>query len=163
MIGLCMDYLEGKLKETGIKGKVRTTEKELKLCQDSHVGAVLFEKESFTRSGSKKVYSEGESKKKRTKIFNRQSYFSVTIGEYSIGKCEEIFLKFMESLDRGILDEKGNYIYLEIEGAEWVDEKDSILRSKMAVQILIRFDGGIYKDSVYGNLQEATIENVEEV
>jgi hypothetical protein len=158
MIGLCMDYLTTKLKEAGIKGKIRTTEKEMKLCQDSHVGAVLFEKEEFERSGSKKVYSEGDDKKKRTKIFDRRSYFSVTIGEYSIGKCEAIFLKFMESLDRGFLDEKGNYIYLEIEGAEWVDEKDSILRSKMAVQMLIRFDGGIYKDSIYGKLQDASIE-----
>ena len=31
--------------------------------------------------------------------------------------------------------------------AVWFDEKDSILKSKISVQILIEFDGGIYKDS----------------
>ncbi|PHS34902.1 MAG: SON protein [Alkaliphilus sp.] len=158
MIGLCMEYLKEKLVQAGIKGMIRTTEKEVNLCRDSHIGAVLFEKEKFERADSKKVYYEGIAKKKRTKTFDRQAYYSVTIGEYSISKCEEIFLKFMESLDRGLLDLRGNYIYIEVEGAAWVDEKDSILRSKMAVQILISFRGGIYRDVTYKKLQDVSVE-----
>ena len=47
-------YLVDKLKAAGIKSKPFTTEKALEKSQESHIGAVLFERETFTRNGSKK-------------------------------------------------------------------------------------------------------------
>lgn len=49
-------YLIDKLKAAGIKSKPFTTEKALEKSQESHIGAVLFERETFTRNGSKKRY-----------------------------------------------------------------------------------------------------------
>lgn len=41
-------YLIDKLKAAGIKSKPFTTEKALEKSQESHIGAVLFERETFT-------------------------------------------------------------------------------------------------------------------
>ena len=43
-------YLIDKLKAAGIKSKPFTTEKALEKSQESHIGAVLFERETFTRN-----------------------------------------------------------------------------------------------------------------
>ena len=61
-------YLIDKLKAAGIKSKPFTTEKALEKSQESHIGAVLFERETFTRNGSKKRYrdEEGTLHKRRT-------------------------------------------------------------------------------------------------
>lgn len=53
-------YLIDKLKAAGIKSKPFTTEKALEKSQESHIGAVLFERETFTRNGSKKRYRDEE-------------------------------------------------------------------------------------------------------
>lgn len=42
--------------------------------------------------------------------------------------------------------------------AVWFDEKDSILKSKISVQILIEFDGGIYKDSGFKKITDIGVE-----
>lgn len=162
MIAQYKDYLIKKIQDAGIKGKIYTSLKELKASQESHIGAVLFETDKFERSGSKKVFRDDTGKKKRIKVFDRKTYFSITIGEYKQDKCEEIFERFMTLLDTGIVINE-NYIPIEIENADWVDEKDSILKAKIAVQVLIRFDGGIYKDVSFAKLNDIDIENVETV
>ena len=55
-------YLIDKLKAAGIKSKPFTTEKALEKSQESHIGAVLFERETFTRNGSKKRYGQQKSR-----------------------------------------------------------------------------------------------------
>lgn len=160
MIEQYRDYLVKKLQEAGIKAKVYTTLKELKASQESHIGAVLFESDKFKRSGSKKVFKDDQGKKKRIKIFERNTYFTITIGEYKQDKCEEIFENFLTLLDKGILLNE-NYVPIEIEDADWVDKDDSILKSQIAVQILIRFEGGIYKDINFTKLNDVEIESVE--
>lgn len=55
-------YLIDKLKAAGIKSKPFTTEKALEKSQESHIGAVLFERETFTRNGSKR---DTETKRER--------------------------------------------------------------------------------------------------
>lgn len=57
--------------------------KTLEKSNESHVGAVLFEGDSYTRSGSKTIYVDQEGvKRKRVKVFNRKTSFMVVIGEY---------------------------------------------------------------------------------
>lgn len=159
MIGQCKDYLCQKLQDAGIKSKIYTSMKRLKASQESHIGAVMFEGDNFSRSGSKKIYvDDGGDKQKRRKVFDRQTAFVVVIGEYEQDKCEKIFEDFMRSLDRGIVID-GNFAPIEAEEAEWVDEDDSILKAKVAVQVKIRFDGGIYKDTAYAKTSEFQFEN----
>ncbi|SHF45860.1 hypothetical protein SAMN02745133_02700 [Desulforamulus putei DSM 12395] len=154
MIGQCREYLIQKLKDAGIKSKVHTSMKTLEKSNESHVGAVLFEGDSYTRSGSKTIYVDQEGvKRKRVKVFNRKTSFMVVIGEYEESKCESIFESFVALLDRGIMVD-GNFTGIEVEDADWVDENDSILKAKIAVQVKITFDGGIYKDSALGTMSE---------
>ena len=51
----CQQFLKEALKEAGIRTPPITTMKQLKLCADSHIGAILFEEDTLTRSGSKRI------------------------------------------------------------------------------------------------------------
>ena len=62
---------------------------------------------------------------------------------YTDEAVESMFGAFLSSLDRGIYV-NGDYVPIEVEGADWVDKDDSILKAQVAVQIRIRFDGGLY-------------------
>lgn len=164
MIAQCKGYLIQKLKDAGIKSKVHTSIKTLEKSNESHVGAVLFEGDGFTRSGSKTTFiDQTGAKRKRVKIFSRKTSFIVVIGEYEESKCETIFESFIALLDRGILID-GNFTALEVDDADWVDENDSVLKAKIAVQVKITFDGGLYKDSGFGIMSELeqTLEGVKE-
>ncbi|MPM49960.1 hypothetical protein SDC9_96694 [bioreactor metagenome] len=155
------NYLLEKIKETGLKTKPYTTRKALERSQDSHIGAVLFENENFARNGSKKLYSDQTgAQKKRRKVFDRTLAFVVIIGDYTDEAVEIRLESLLSSLDRGIMV-AGNYVPIEVEAADWVDEDDSILKAKVAVQVKIRFDGGIYKDTDIGKLSNIEIESVE--
>ena len=82
-------YLIDKLKAAGIKSKPFTTEKALEKSQESHIGAVLFERETFTRNGSKKKYRDEEGTlHKRRKIMERTTTFGVIIGGYTDDEVE---------------------------------------------------------------------------
>lgn len=154
-------YLIQKLKEAGLKSNPYTSEKALEKSQESHIGAVLFEDESFLRNGSKTLYKDQEgTQKKRRKIFDRTLTFTVVLGDYSDEAVEGMFEKFLASLDKGIYV-NGDYVPLEVEGADWVDKDDSILKAKVAVQVKVSFSGGVYKDTDFAKLSELEIESVE--
>ncbi len=154
MIGQCKEYLIQKLKDAGIKSTVYTSLKKLEKSSESHIGAVMFEADKFTRSGSKTIYvDQGGDKRKRVKVLERKTSFIVVIGEYSEDKCETIFEEFVGLLDRGILID-GNYTPLELEDADWVDQNDSVLKAKIAVQLKVTFEGGVYKDSLFATMSE---------
>jgi len=154
MIEQCKEYLIQRITEAGIKSKVYTSRKKLEASNESHIGAVLFEGDDFERSGAKTNYlDELGIKRKRVKIFDRKTSFFVVIGEYDQVKCESIFETFIGLLGPGILI-NDNFTAIEVEGAEWVDENDSVLKAKVAVQVKIRFDGGLYKDSTPTKLKE---------
>lgn len=156
-------YLLAKLKEAGLKTKPYTTIKGLEKSQESHVGAVIFEKEDISRNGSKKLYKDQEgAQKKRRKVFDRKLTFTVTIGDYTDDAVETMFEKFLASLDRGIWVD-GDFVPLEAEGADWVNKDDSILKAQVAVQVAITFEGGLYKDTGFAPLTHIEIEAVEKI
>ena len=98
----CKQYLIAKLREAGIKTRIYTTKKSLEKCMESHVGAVLFEREECARNGSKKRYRDEEgAKHKRRRVFDRSITFSTVIGEYTDDAAEEIFERFLASRDHG--------------------------------------------------------------
>lgn len=143
----CKNHLVDVLKRSGIKTTIFTSMKKLKASSESHVGAVLFSGGVVERSGEKKVYIDGSGlKKKRTKLFTRELNFEVVIGEYDQDKAEELYHAFLKLIGQGILED-GNYIAIEISEEDWVDESDSILKSKIAVQVKIKFIGGVYQDT----------------
>lgn len=157
----CRQYLLDKLKVAGLKTKPHTSEKTLEKSMESHIGAVLFESDSFVRNGSKTLYRDQlGAQKKRRKAFDRKLAFTVIIGDYTEEAVEGMFEGFLGSLDNGI-DINGNFVPIEPEGADWVDKDDSILKAKVAVQVKINFDGGIYKDTDFAKLTELEIESVE--
>jgi hypothetical protein len=154
-------YLIGKLKEAGLKSNPYTTEKALERSMESHLGAVLFESETFSRNGSKKHYRDQEgAQKKRRKIFDRTTAFTVILGDYTDEAVEEMLEKFLASLDKGIYV-NGDYVPIEVEGADWVDKDDSILKAKVAVQVKVNFLGGVYKDTGFARVTELEVESVE--
>ena len=146
MITICKNYLMGKLTAAGIKTKIHTSEKTLKATKECHLGAVMVTGDSFVRSGSKKKYTDiAGDKHRRLKTHERTVTFTVVIGEYVDERCEEIFENFITSIGTGIIID-GNYTSIEIEDADWIEKDDSILSSKLAVQFIVKFKGGIYID-----------------
>lgn len=156
MIAECREYLIAKLKGAGIRTAVFTSMKKLKLTQESHLGAVLFSEETFTRDGSKRIIENNELKLKQRKVFERTLIFEVIIGEYLQENAEKLMEKFILELEEGIKVE-GNFVAVEPESAEWVDEDDSILNAKVAVQLRIKFEAGLYVNTGFAKVKEADI------
>ena len=149
MITECRKILIETLKAAGIRNKPYTSQKFLSLAQESHVGAVLFEKESLQKEPLNRVYiGEDGKKRKRKRLFSRMASFNIVIGEYTVEAAEAIYENFLEQLPAGFYVD-GNYVNIEPNEAEWMDEKDHILKSKVAVQLLVLCNGGVYKDTDY--------------
>ena len=156
-------YLLAKLKEAGLKSKPYTALKALQKSQESHVGAVLFEREAYARNGSKKRFmDEKGAKHKRHKVFDRAVTFVVLIGDYTDDAVEPMLEKFVALLDRGIMVD-GNFVPIEVEGAEWVDAEDALLKAQVAVRVTITFNGGVYKDTDFSPLTNVEIEAIEKI
>ena len=156
----CKSYLVEHLKAAGIKSNPFTSMAALSKSMESHIGAVLFEKETLLRNGSKTQFIEDGARKKRRKVFDRKLSFTVIIGEYTDEAVEAIYEKFIASLEAGLYVD-GNYIAIEAEEAEWIEKDDSILKSKLAVQVMITFDGGIYRDTDFKKLTGLEVVSVE--
>ena len=75
------DYLVKVLKESGIRSRVHDSMKSLKNCNETHVGAVLRVKETFSRSGSKRIYEESGQRKQRKKLHERITILHVVIAD----------------------------------------------------------------------------------
>lgn len=160
LYGESKQYLLDKLVGAGLKSKPYTTLKALEKSQESHVGAVLFDSETILRNGSKTHYKDKEgAQKKRRKVFDRALAFTVTIGGYTDDEVEGMFERFLNGLDKGIYV-NGDFVPLEVEGADWVDKDDSILKAQVAVQIRIRFDGGVYRDTDFAKVSELAVESI---
>ncbi len=161
LYGECKRYLLEKLKEAGVKTRPYTSKKSLEKCMESHVAAVLFEREECARNGSKKRFRDEEGEKhKRRKIFDRSISFSVVIGEYSDDTAEELFERFLASLDAGLYVD-GNFVEIEVVESDWVDKEDSLLKAQVAVQTLITFHGGLYRDTDYAPLRHIEVREIE--
>lgn len=140
------EYLIDTLKRSGIKSQVYTNMKKLKQGNEVHVGAVLRNGETFTRSGSKKTFLDQEGqRKRRVKLWDRSTSLRVVIADTSEEKVETILDTFLRNLKKGI-DVDGNWVNIVVGEADWVEEGDSILKAKIAVQFDITFEGGIYED-----------------
>lgn len=161
MIVECRSYLENKLKEAGIKTNIFKEQKKLKSNQEQHTAAVLIEKEEIEKSGKIKIYIDELTPKKQKRIekFSRVVYFIVIIGDYDLTACATTYERFISLLEKGLYI-NGNWTEMSIEEIDWVDEDDSILKSKITVQMLFKFEGGIFEDTEFKliNLENVTAE-----
>lgn len=140
-------FLIDNLKKAGIKFQVYTSMKKLKAANEPHLGAVLQSGEKFTRSGSKKNFVDQEGhRKRRTKLWSRDTKLHVIIADSSEDKVEEILNKFLTNIGKGLAVDQ-NWVNIVIGEADWVEEGDSILKAKVAVQFDVTLEGGIYRDS----------------
>lgn len=147
MIVKFKEYLESKLKESGYKGKIYTTLKELSIAQAPNVAGILFQKEKFEKNRSKNIVTlANDSKVVRIKTLDRFTWLSVVIGDISEENIEQIFSVFLANLDTEIDDANQNYVDIEVGESDWIEKDDSVLKSKIAVQVLIKFTSCIYKD-----------------
>lgn len=154
-------YLLDKLKEAGLKSRPYTSQKTLENSRESHIGAVIFEKEAYARNGSKKRFRDEEgAKHKRRKVFDRDITFMVTIGDYTDDAVETMLDAFISGLDAGICVD-GDFASITVDGGDWVDKDDSILKAQVAVQVLVTFHGGVYKDTDFGPLTHVEVVGIE--
>lgn len=152
------DYLQGLLIESGIKAPIHMSLKKLKASDAIRIGGILTIKDTLKKSGNKRIYTDADgNKKRRIKVFDRTTSFRVVIGEADTERCESIFLQFLDMIAPG-LDVDGNWENILVREADWVEDGDSILKAKSAVQIDITFEGGVYKDR---NLVTAKIDGLE--
>ncbi len=151
------DYLVQALKKAGVHGRIHESLKSLKNCNEVHTGAVLRIGESFTCSGSKKIYTDAEGQRKqRNKLFDRVTTLNVIIADSNEEKAEEILSCFLENISKGF-EVNGNWVGIEIGEADWIEKDDSILKSKIAVQFDVTLTGGIYTDTDLGNVRLGNI------
>ena len=80
------------------------------------------------------------------------------IADASEDKCEEIFEKFLRLIGKGMEDD-GNWVNIVVGEADWVEEGDSVLKAKIAVQFDVTFEGGIYADSTKKAVEIGSIQN----
>ena len=139
------DYLIDTLKLSGIKSQGYTNMKQLNQANAVHLGAVLRNGETFTRSGSKRRFVDQEGRQKRRfKLWDRSTSLIVVIADTSEEKVEEILENFLRNLKKGI-SVNGIWVDIVVGETDWVEEGDSILKAKTAVQLEITFEGGIYE------------------
>ena len=55
----------------------------------------------------------------------------------------------------------GDHVPIEVEGADWVNKDDSILKAQVAVQVAITFQGGLYRDTDFAPLSHVEITTIE--
>lgn len=140
------EYLINVLKESGIRSNVYTSFKKLKQGNELQMAAVLRNSETFGRSGSKKTYTDQEGRqKRRAKLWDRTTSVNVVIADTTEAKVEDILEKFLRRIGKGI-EVDGNWTDIEIGDVDWVEEEDSILKARVAIQFEVTLKGGIYED-----------------
>lgn len=107
----------------------------------------MYGDEEFSRDGTKSLTNINGVRTQRTRKYKRITRLVVVISRAEDSMTDETMCEFMASLDKGIDDGKGNFVTIECQKGDWVDEADSILRNKVAVQLLVEFNGGIYVDA----------------
>ncbi len=151
------DYLIKILEESGIRSKVYTSFKKLKQGNELQVAAVLRNGEVFERSGSKKTYTDQQGqRKRRAKLWDRTTSVNVVIADTTEAKVEGILEEFLRRIRKGIEVDR-NWTDIEIGDVDWVEEEDSILKAKVAVQFEVILRSGIYEDRDLKQMEIGTI------
>lgn len=162
MILHCREYLLSLLQQLELRGRIYTSMKELESSNAIEYGAVIFNSEELQRSTERRRFQFEQKSVRRFKIFDRKINFIISFGSASETHTEEMYETFLRLLAQGITDKENNYIPIEVEKIEWLDEKDSILRSKLLVQMQLSFHAGLYKDKEIIRVKDVDLSPFEE-
>lgn len=94
----------------------------------------------------------------RRKYFNMTTHYNVVIADQNEAMLETIVEAFLVNLGKGYDDGDGNWVGVEAGDVDWVDEEDSVLKSKLAVEIPVTFTYGIYRDSKAERLPDLKVD-----
>lgn len=61
-------------------------------------------------------------------------------------KVDTILTNFMKKIGKGLPVDR-NWVEINVGDVDWIEEGDSILRSKIAVEFDVTLTGGIYEDT----------------
>lgn len=140
------EFLVGKLKEAGIRGRVYESVKDLKNSNSVQAGAVLRVEERFVRSGSKKRFEDNEGRRRqRNRLFERETVLHVVIADSDEDKVDAVFTRFLSIVSKGFPVD-GNWVDIEIGDADWLEKNDTILKSCIVVEFDVTLHGGIYSE-----------------
>lgn len=141
-------YLKEVLRMSGVKGQIHCSLKELKHENGIHYAGILRCTDSPDRAKSRKTFvDQKDSMAVRRKYFNMTTHYNVVIADQNEAMLETIVEAFLVNLGKGYDDGDGNWVGVEAGDVDWVDEEDSVLKSKLAVEIPVTFTYGIYRDS----------------
>ena len=154
----CQEELIRAVKEAGCEKEPFTSKKRMELSAESRISAVLCEEELVERASGKKVYTSADGARlKRIKLYDRNITYTVVIGDYDQKRAEQTYESFLEGLATGIYVD-GNYVALEPSEAQWMGEKDHILHAKVAVQLQVSCQGGLYQDYEMGKITDVNVD-----
>lgn len=156
------EYLHEALTAAGVK-KIYKSIKELKHAAGTQYGGILRAADKPVRAKSKKSYVDQEGITQNRDIrYNVETTYNVVIADADEDAAEVILEKFLLNLGKGYADDHGSWLKITPEETEWLGEEDNVMKSKVAIQILIRFEYQLYVDSKMEKLPDNTTISVEE-
>lgn len=145
------NYLKQCLNNAGAK-IFYTSLKELETSNTSSFTGIFVVSEDLEKAYGKSIIYKNNEKFRRKEKFKRKINFQVLIGDINVLKVENIFTKFMSEIDDKLILENGDVAFIEFSKAEYIDKKDTILKSEITLQIDITFTELIYKDYLFKDI-----------
>ena len=144
-IDIYTKYLKQCLNNVGAK-IFYTSLKELEISNKIQFTAIFVANEDLEKSYGKSIIYKNNQKFRRIEKFKRKINFQILIGDSDVLKVERLFTKFMSEIDDKLILENGDVSFIEFSKAEYIDKKDTILKSEVTLQLDITFTELIYKD-----------------
>lgn len=142
-----IEYLKNALKKAGMRGNIHESLKSMTHDNGFHYAGILRSTDSPERAKSKKTFRDQQDVPMlRKKYFDVTCVYNVVICDRDEESLEDILENFMVNLGKGFDDGNGNWVGTDIGTADWVDEEDSVLKARLAVEIPITLHYGIYED-----------------
>ncbi|WP_250278789.1 hypothetical protein [[Clostridium] colinum] len=151
MIEVYTSYLKKCLNNAGAK-IFYTNLKELETSNKIEFTAIFVANEDLEKSYGKSIVYKNNQKFRRIEKFKRKINFQLLIGDINTLKVERLFTKFMSEIDDKLILENGDISFIEFGKAEYIDKKDTILKSEITLQIDITFTELIYKDYLFKDI-----------
>jgi len=149
MIQACTAYLEGHLKQLGIK-KVYTRAADSTKHQSLPYAKITINDETLRYDGSQVAKADGPNASERT--FRRRLYHRIVPVDVEIvakdqQTTSELGAAFLAGLKRRIWDSQGNAVLVSAEARKQM-MNTSLLSQQSATYFTVTFEGGLYQDRV---------------
>lgn len=141
------EVLTDALRKAGVNGTIYDSLKRMSEDAGTYYAGILRGTDKPVRAKSKKTYQDKEGVTVvRKKLYDVETVYTVVIAEYDEEHMEQLVEAFLCALPTGYDDGDANWVSVEAGTVDWVDEKDSILKARLAVEIPVTFRYGVYED-----------------